>query len=487
MTDLLIINPGNRSQLLGNLSSTLAGIEPPVWCGLMAGFIRSHGYAVKIIDAEAENWLPDKVAQKTLEINPMLTAILVFGANPSASSTPKMTAVRDTVGALKTVAPQLKIILGGIHPSALPDQTLQEERVDFVYQGEGFNTVLKLLEIIKSGKEPADHRIEGLWQRVNGKITSTPGPPLIENLDEIYSVAWDLLPMEKYRAHNWHCFDRLDSRKPYAVIYTSLGCPFKCTFCNIHALYGKPGIRFRSPEKVIAEIDYLVKNYKMSNIKIADELFVFKRSHVVHICDLIIQKGYKLNIWCYARIDTVDQELLSLMKRAGINWIAYGIESANTRVRRDVSKRIDQQQIQKTIEMTHGANINIIGNFIFGLPEDNLESMTQTLEMAKQLDLDYVNFYAAMAYPGSQLYIDVLSQGTALPEHWYGYGQYSEETLPLPTRYLTGGEVLRFRDRAFLDYFSNPQYLDKIQNKFGKEAVQHIKAMLSHKINRLYT
>jgi radical SAM superfamily enzyme YgiQ (UPF0313 family) len=453
----------------------------------MAGFIRSHGYAVKIIDAEAENWPPDKVAQKALEIDPLLTAILVFGANPSASSTPKMTAVSDTVGALKTAVPQLKIIIGGIHPSALPGQTLQEEGVDFVYQGEGFNTVLKLLDVIKSGKEPAYNEIEGLWYRVNGEITSTPGPPLINNLDAIYSVAWDLLPMEKYRAHNWHCFDRLDSRSPYAVIYTSLGCPFKCNFCNIHALYGKPGIRFRNPERVIDEIDYLVKNYKMSNLKIADELFVFKRKHVVDICNLIIKNDFKLNIWCYARIDTVDQELLFLMKRAGINWIAYGIESANNRVRQDVSKRIDQQQIQETIEMTHAANINIMGNFIFGLPEDDHESMTQTLEMAKTLDFDYVNFYAAMAYPGSQLYIDALSQGTTLPEHWHGYGQYSEETLPLPTRYLTGGEVLRFRDQAFLDYFSNPQYLDKIQNKFGKEAVQHIKVMLSHKINRLYT
>ncbi len=300
-------------------------------------------------------------------------------------------------------------------------------------------------------------------------------------------AAWDLLPMDKYRAHNWHCFAHIDQRQPYAVIYTSLGCPFNCSYCNIHALYnGKPGIRFRSPEKVVEEIDFLVKNYKVRNIKFIDELFALREERVNRICDLIIQRGYDLNIWCYARVDTVNERMLKKMKQAGINWLAYGIESASEGVRKGVAKKLRQETIKKALEMTHAAGIYIIGNFMFGLPDDNLETMQETLDMAKEFNFEYVNFYTAMAYPGSQLYKDAIRQDVKLPESWHGYGQYSEETLPLPTKYLSAAEVLRFRDKAFKEYLSNPTYLEMIREKFGPEIVRHIQGVLQYEIRRKF-
>ncbi|MCK4431297.1 MAG: cobalamin-dependent protein, partial [Candidatus Aminicenantes bacterium] len=260
--DLLLVNPGARKQVYGKLSSSLSGIEPPLWCGLIASFIREHGYSVKIIDAEAENWSPEYTAGKIAEYNPLLTGIIVLGSNPSAASTPKMTATSELLTALKKKTPHIKTILGGLHPSALPERTLKEEDVDFVCQGEGFYTILQLLDVLKSGKEMRNYEIKGLWYIKEGKVASNHRAPLIKNLDELPLTAWDLLPMGKYRAHNWHCFEHIDQRQPYAVIYTSLGCPFNCNYCNIHALYnGKPGIRFRSPEKVVGEIDFLVRDY----------------------------------------------------------------------------------------------------------------------------------------------------------------------------------------------------------------------------------
>ncbi len=486
--DLLLVNPGGRGQIYGDLASSLSGIEPPIWCGLIAAFVREHGYLVKIIDSEAENWSPEYTAKKIAGYNPLLVGIIVLGSNPSAASTPKMTATSELLTALKNITPNTKIILGGLHPSSLPERTLREERPDFVCQGEGLYTILELLDVLKENKETRNYNIKGLWYIKNNEVISNGWGKLVQNIDELPFVAWDLLPMEKYRAHNWHCFENIDQRQPYAVIYTSLGCPFNCTYCNIRSMYnGQPGIRFRSPKRVVEEIDFLVQNYKVKNIKILDEIFVLRENHVMELCNLIIQRGYNLNIWAYARIDTVNEKLLIKMKQAGINWLAYGIESGSKKVRDGVNKgKFGQDKIKKAVEMTKAAGIYIIGNFIFGLPDDDFETMQETLNMAKEFNFEYINFYTTMAYPGSQLYEDALKKGIKLPETWHGYSQYSEDTLPLPTKHLSAAEVLRFRDDAFKEYYKNPKYIKRVREKFGPKVVKHINEMLKHEIHRKF-
>lgn len=480
--DLLLINPGSRSQVYGGLSSTLSGIEPPIWAGIIAAVARDQGFSVKIFDAEAENWSPEYTAEKIAEENPVLIDIEVLGANPSASSTPKMTAAGEVARAVKRKTPHLKLIFSGLHPSALPEQTLQEEAADFVCQGEGFFTIPLLLHALKKNKSYS--KVPGLWFRENERINSGP-PATLVNPDQLPMTAWDLLPMYKYRAHNWHCFDHVDERQPYAVVYTSLGCPFNCSYCNIHAMYdGKAGIRFRSPEKVVEEIDYLVKNYKVKNIKFLDELFALKEDRVNRICDLIIEGGYDLNIWAYARVDTVNERMLKKMKQAGINWLAYGFESASAEVRHGVAKKFGSDVVSNAVAMTQAAGIYIIGNYIFGLPDDNRETMRETLDMAKGYNFEYINFYAAMAYPGSRLYLDAVGQGIPLPDAWHGYSQYAYETMPMPTKHISAAEVLRFRDQAFKEYLTNPEYLDMMETKFGTKVVDHIKQVFKFDIKR---
>jgi len=299
------------------------------------------------------------------------------------------------------------------------------------------------------------------------------------------SPAWELLPMSKYRAHNWQCFHNLEKRQPYAVIYSSFGCPFNCSFCNIKALFGDSRIRYRSPQRVIDDIDILVRDYCIRNIKVLDECFVLNKKHVMDICDRIIARGYDLNLWAYARIDTVDKELLSKLKRAGFHWLCYGIESGNEDILQGVSKRgFDRERIKRTIQMTKDAGINILANFMFGLPDDDLDTMRETLDLAKELNCEYTNFYAAMAYPGSELYEEAVKSGVRLPDTWRGYAAFSEECLPLPTKRLSAEQVLEFRDKAFVEFHSNPAYLGMIEGKFGKPAVEHIKDMLSHSIKR---
>jgi len=482
--DVLFVNPNAKKQVYGILASELAGIEPPLWCGLKAAYLRDKDFKVKIIDAEGENLSPKNTAKKITNENPLYVDIVVMGLNPSASSTPKMVAVKELISEIRSVKPDMKIMLSGLHPSALPRRTLKEEDTDFICVGEGLKTDLELAKTLKSGHN--NFNIKGLWYKKEDEIISNGRSEVIQDLDSIPFIAWDLLDLNIYRAHNWHCFQDIKNRSPYAIVYTSLGCPFNCSYCNIHTMYEeKPGIRFRSPEKFVEELELLSKKYHVKNIKILDELFVLNEKRVNKICDLIIEKNLDFNIWAYARVDTVNFPILKKLKQAGVNWLCYGIESGSKKVRDNVHKdQFGQNQIRSAMKMTKEAGIYIIGNFMFGLPEDDLESMQETLNLARELKCEYVNFYTVMAYPGSQLYNESIKKDLRMPDSWIGFSQLSCETVPLPSKYLSSEEILAFRDRAFIEYYENPEYLQMIKEKFGEESVYHIEMMLSHDIHR---
>ncbi len=495
--DLVLINPGNRFQAYQSLGSALSAIEPPVWAGLMASFIRSNGYSVSILDANAENLATEETAQQAAEMNPRLVAIVVYGHNPSASTQVMPTAGR-ICSALKQENPDLKVLLVGGHVAALPERTLREEEADFVCSGEGPYTILELLQALKTG-HPDFSKVRDLCYWDGKTLQSNPPAPLIMDLDrDMPGVAWDLLPMEKYRAHNWHCFGHPDQRQPYASLYTTLGCPFRCSFCCIQAPFrrGELAIGYKkntnsyrrwSPQAVTSQIDTLVKEYGVKNIKFADEIFLLDTKHVSGICDLIIERGYDLNIWAYARVDSIKSNgILEKLKRAGVNWLALGIEAANEKVRNDVQKKFDPGVVYKAVEAIRSAGIYIIGNYIFGLPDDTLKTMQETLELALELNCEFANFYCTMAYPGSQLYELAQKEGWPLPQNWEGYSQLPKDTLPLPTRYLSGAEVLRFRDHAFQVYFSRSIYLDMIAGKFGSQTAEHIRQMAATRLVRKY-
>jgi anaerobic magnesium-protoporphyrin IX monomethyl ester cyclase len=491
--DVLLVHPGSRRQIYQSLGDNLAAVESPVWAGLIATFVRNHGFSVEILDAEADELGPEDTAERVVEASAKLIAVIVYGHQPSAS-TQNMTAAGAICTAIKQSDPSQKVILVGGHVAALPERTLREEDADFTCNGEGPITIVELLQALQSSA-PDYSQVRGLCYRDDGHAVQNPPSPLVNNPDrEMAEMAWDLLPMQKYRAHNWHCFDDLQ-RQPYASFYTTFGCPYHCSFCCIQAPF-KTGekvaglketvnsYRFWSPQTIIAQIEKLVVQYGVRNIKIADEMFVLNPRHVLGICDAIIERGYNLNIWAYARVDTVKDGMLDKLKRAGFNWLAFGIEAASESVRDDVDKGFGQDEIFHTIEKVRGAGINVIANYIFGLPEDDLDSMQATLDLAVELNCEFANFYSAMAYPGSQLYNLAIKEGWPLPEKWSGYSQHAVDTLPLPTKHLSGAEVLRFRDHAFDVYFNSPGYLELITRKFGGQTAQHIQQMTSHKLDR---
>jgi radical SAM superfamily enzyme YgiQ (UPF0313 family) len=491
--DLLLVNPGNRAQIYQSLARTLAAIEPPVWAGLMASFVRGQGRSAAILDANAEELAPDEAAARAAEMRPRLVAVVVYGHQPSAS-TQVMPGAGALCAALKERAPEIPVLLVGGHVAALPARTLAEERADYVADGEGLWTLVDLLDALEAGGDDLG-RVRGLWLRESGVARRTAPAPLVADLDALLpGVAWDLLPMERYRAHNWHCFGE-PSRQPYAALYTTLGCPFRCSFCCIQAPFksgeaaaGYPArvnsYRFWSPAAVAAQLERLAERHGVRHVKIADEMFVLNARHVAAICDAIAERRLDLNLWAYARVDTVKDGMLEKLARAGFRWLAFGIESASERVRADVEKGYAEALVADTIEKVRAAGIHVIGNYIFGLPEDDRASMEATLELALELRCEFANFYCAMAYPGSALYERALAQGWPLPERWSGYSQHAADALPLPTRHLSAGEVLRFRDEAFHRYFRSPRYLERVRSQFGPAVVREIEAMAAHRLAR---
>lgn len=485
LVDVLLVNPGSRTAVYQALADTISAIEPPSLAGLFATYGRRYGLTVAMIDAPAENLSPELLAKRISEAySPVLVVMVVYGFQPSAS-TQSMTAAGETCKALKGLDDRINIMMTGTHPAALPERTLREEAVDFVCDREGPETILLTAKALKAGAAGFSG-IPSLWYRDAGQIRSNAPGQLIEDLDnEMPGVAWDLLPMDRYRAHNWHCFERITERHPYASMHTSLGCPYKCTFCCINAPFGKASYRLWSPDAVIEQIDVLVDRYGVTNIKFVDEMFVLNRNHVMGICDRIIDRGHKLNIWAYARVDTVKDDFLDKLNRAGFRWLALGIESGSKHVRDGVEKgRFGTPEIIQVVRRIQSAGINVIGNYIFGLPDDTYESMQETLDLALEANCEFANFYCAMAYPGSKLYTMAIEKGWELPDSWIGYSQHSYATLPLRTEALPASEVLRFRDEAFVRYFSSPRYLDLVRRKFGENVVSHVRDLGKIRLRR---
>jgi len=315
--------------------------------------------------------------------------------------------------------------------------------------------------------------------------------------------AWDLLPYNKkpfdlYRSPMWHAEYIEEQRTPYAAIQTSLGCQFKCEFCMINILnrddeqeIGVAGnysrMRFWSPEFIIREFDKLI-SYGVKTIRIVDEMFLLNPKYYVPICNLLKQrnKDDSLRLWAYSRIDTIKSaENLELVRAAGIKWLCLGIESGDKNIRLQVQKgKFEDVDVRKVIDIVHKANIDVMANYIYGLPGDTKETIEKTFKLSLELNTAAWNTYAAMALPGSQLYKNAVDQKITLPENYEGYSFHSYNSQPLPSTSLSAGEILKIRDKKFIEYHTNKNFLIKIKEKFGNNAVKNIADMTNIVIKR---
>lgn len=499
MVDILFVHPNASDLIYQDLSKKATAIEPPIWAAMLASHVRIKKKTPEILDCEAEGLNYELSVKKILEFKAKIICFVVYGQQPSASAQ-NMEGASAVAKLLKKNDPSLNILFVGGYVAALPKKTLDDEKsIDFVCTNEGAHTIDGLLAIDKYDEKNLK-KIVGLGFRDNdGNIIINQASTIISKKSlehELPGMAWDLLPsFDKYRTAGWHSWSNNSETAPFASLYTSLGCPYKCSFCMINIINrtnNNEGIssqdsnifRWWNPDFIIKQFDYFAEN-GVKNIKIADELFVLNPNHFLKICNLIIERGYDFNIWAYSRIDTCKPEYLETLRKAGVVWLGLGIENPSSIIRKEVHKdAFKEVKILDIIRQMQSYGINVAANYIFGLPEENDESMKFTLDFALEAKSEMANFYSAMAYPGSPLYLEAFSKGVKLPETYSGYSQHSYETQNLPSKELSAAEILKFRDFAWNKYHTDKSYLNLLENKFGVLARKNLEETSKIKLKR---
>jgi radical SAM superfamily enzyme YgiQ (UPF0313 family) len=493
MLDLLIICPSAAS-LYQDLKNDFSAKETNIWAGLLANSIRND-YGVQIYDLEVERPSPDDFVKKVADFKPRVVLFVVTGQNPNASSA----AMHGATEASRLLVGDYKIAFVGPHVNALPIQTLDRNpEIDIVLTNEG---VYALRNILASNLSDNDlNGIKGIAYRDELREVKLNSPEQIvpqSKMDiELPGVAYDLMPsLDNYRTSHWHS-NYQDVRSPFASIYTSLGCSFKCNFCMINIINrtengeGKYAgmfnhFRYWSAEHTIKQLDYLANN-GVKHIKIADELFLNNpNKHAMPLCDLIIERGYDFNIWAYTRVNTVRENHLEKLKRAGVNWLAIGIENVKQNVRQEIEKGVfKDSDISTVVKMVESADINVIQNYIVGLPGETVEDAKANLDFALELNCAAYNVYPSMALPGSQLYKDACESGKQIPTEYSQFGFLSYDCIPLSNNIMSASEILSVRDENWKKYHTNKKFLSETKKRFGKQAVNNINNMSKIELTR---
>jgi anaerobic magnesium-protoporphyrin IX monomethyl ester cyclase len=388
----------------------------------------------------------------------------------------------------------------------LPTEVLSTEgSIDIVLCNEGVYSLHNLLQC-PTFDDDVLRKIRGIAYRQDKKVVMTDAEDIVPQArmdEDLPGYAWDLLPyrdkpLDLYRSHFWHAQYDHEKRTPFAALYTSLGCMFKCEFCMINIINRNDskkvgvaseysGMRFWSPEFIFKQIEKLF-HLGVRTIRISDEMFLLNSRYFVPLCRMLKDSGYgdELNMWAYSRIDTArNAEFLELIRAAGIRWLALGIESGSRSVRLEASKgRFEDVDIKKVISNIESADIDVISNFLFGLPSDTMQSMQATLDLGLEICTTAWNGYPVIALPGSPIYSKARNQGhkLSLPYSYYSFLGY--DSTPLPTDSLTSAEILAFRDKAFQTYHTHAPFLEKVKRRFGPKACENLIELTKVKLRR---
>ena len=283
------------------------------------------------------------------------------------------------------------------------------------------------------------------WRNKAGEVVINPDRPFIPNLDDLPMPAHEMLPLDKQRMPMM--------KGPFTFIVTSRGCPAGCKYCIKHVSY-QNSVRVRSAENIVAELEHLGK-LGIHNIHMYADLFTVNRDHVVSLCKLIIERRLKIKWTCNSRVDYVDEEMLTLMGKAGCWMISWGIESANEMVLKRARKGYKKEQAFKAVKWAHAAGIMNWGYFIIGLPGETEESIQETIAYSKQLPLDIALFHVAAPYPGTPFFYEVVENNWFRPATKWEEVDMDKSTV-LDYENLTAEQLEYWQKRATREWSLRP-------------------------------
>lgn len=391
----------------------------------VAASLVQNGYEVKIIDQRIErNWQEILLAE--LKDKPLAVGVSAMTGRQIFYGLEASETVKNNSNA--------SVIWGGVHPSLLPEQTLENHHIDFVITGEGEQTFLNLIRAIESGDDYKN--IRGLGYKDNNDIFLNQ-PADFVNLDDVPPLPYYLIDIEKYIAK--HSFA---SGKPgrNVAFYTSRGCPHNCGFCY-NQKFNRRQWRGESAESVIAKIKHLINKYQIDAIEIEDDEFFANSERIKKIAELILANNLDIEIFTTCRIDYVvnfmDENYLDLIKRAGFKTLAFGVESGSPKIQKLIKKGITNEQVLTVIKKLKKAGIESKYYFMAGFPSETPEDLFMTTDLMivmKEIDhnIRLAPWRVFTPYPGTDLYELSLQNGFKPPQSLTGWADYDFNTVKTP-------------------------------------------------------
>jgi len=414
----------------------------PIGIAYIAAYLKKHGHEVKIIDYLVENYSREEFQKQIKEFAPEIIGI--------TTTTPTIYNAFYLAKEVKTINPAIKIIMGGPHVAALPEESMNNETVDIVCTGEGEEVMLEIVNSIRSKKSL--NQINGIYYKEGNRVYSTGKRELIKNLDTLPFPARDLLNTDTYR------ISATRRRTPHKsdIIVTSRGCPYGCNFCS-KAVFGQT-VRYRNPENVVEEIEEVMKKYGVKEIQFVDDTLTVNSEHLTAICELILKKDLKFTWGCHSRVNNVADEMFGLMRRAGCRELAFGVESGNQEVLNAIGKRITLEEVKKAVKLCQKNGMLAICGFIIGHIQDTEKTVKETINFACKLNPDFANFSILTPLPGSEVFDFAKKRGLITGKDYDKFIPISG-ARPIQLGNIGPEKLIYYQKLAYRKFYFRPRYL----------------------------
>ncbi|MBF0472797.1 MAG: radical SAM protein [Nitrospirae bacterium] len=421
-------------------SITVKRSYPPLGLGYLATVLKNNNVDVTLLDAQALNMSEQQMEQYFIEQK--------FDIIGITSTTWQLAGAIKCCQISKKVNSNTLTLMGGVHPTFYPKETLGFNDIDIIVRGEGEITLQELISQIDK-KLPLND-INGIAFKHNGEIIITSNRQPIEDLDSIPFPDRNLFKKDYYK-----CYTTVVRQKPCFSIVSSRGCHFKCNFCSSPDFWQKQ--RLRSPKNIVDEIEMLVNNLGAKEIMFVVDTFNATLEHAKELCQEIIDRKLKISWRTNARVYPIDEELVKLMKRAGCWLVYYGVENGNPEMMKKIGKAITPEKVIRAFDITEKAGIRTFAYFIIGLPGETEQSIKETIALQKKIHPDFMVYGKPMIFPGTRLYEIAVSQGIASP---VADGQYY--TVPYYiTKEMTEEVMDKYIKSVFKNHYLNPSYIFK--------------------------
>jgi len=435
---LLIVPPGTMEEHVGRLSGA-AGELPMLGLAYIAASLRDQGHEVKLIDYEVNGWEMDRVGPDIEAFAPHMIGMTAYITNMRRCATVSKIA--------KEVNPDCTVVFGGPQVTIFSEEAFHSPDVDIVVLSEGEIIIRNVMNAL--GSDPKLDKVKGIWfRRQDGEIQRNTREVLVDNLDIFPPPALDLFEMEKY-------FPPVYIRgKKVAHLLTSRGCPFQCTFCETKLTFGR-SLRFHSVDRVLDEVEALLdRGY--TGMQFYDDIFTANAERTTEFCNAIIDRKLKFHWMCYTRTNTVQPEVLALMKKAGCYLISFGIETADDDLLMVIKKNLTVEANWRGVRFTKEAGIEVAGTFMFGLPTETAAQTEKAIDFSLKSGIDYAIFGITEPYPGTELWIDAAKYGSFDDSGRYQNNLLSENAAVWIPEGRTREELKDYVETAMFKFYMRP-------------------------------